>query len=274
MLSERVSIDHYKKITPTSSAIEKLLYSVPAEHQARYHFAGKVINGSVPDSIIDAASGSGWGTVHLAQATKTRRVIGIDFDDDALEESTSYAKDNQRVAFHKADLLNQDHLKGLEPVDWIVSFETLEHFPKEAVPQFLANLKSIHTGNGLLIISSPNGPLFSPYKSQEGKYWYQYHFHEYSADELTDTLESNGWKVVGLFGQRYVDSDVYLKLSQMLYVVRKLGLEAKLPWDHRICRLPSSILNRFASLSSDEVVKELNGNHKQPIYLTALCQPF
>lgn len=272
MLPERVTAERYKLVDPSSSWFKRMLYPIVLDHQARYRHVGKSQNGS-PDIIIDAASGSGWGTHHLAQATAARLVIGLDFDPEAIHEAQVNFS-HARVLFQKADLLKKESLESVRRADVLVSFETLEHFPKELAGQVLENLKSLLYDDAILFISSPNGPLFSPYSLIEGRPWYAYHQHEYEVDELEKFLESSGLVVEQMFGQRFVDADKYLTLASLLYPLRQFALAKDLPWDHRLSRLPLSLLHRFAALTSNEVLQPLgtNGSDRQPLFITAVCR--
>lgn len=270
MLPERISLASYTRVDQIAPHLRNLLFPIVVEHQERYRFAGNLINGTQPNRVIDAASGSGWGTAYLARTTKARQVIGIDFDEQVINESfCNFRAPN--ISFHKANLLDKGSLTGIEPAEWVVSFETVEHFPEEVVNLFLENLKAVISGHGKLIISTPNGPLFSPYQKKEGRPWYPYHYKEYAVDEFVNLLESNGLRIDELYGQRFIEDQPYLRMAQLLYPIRDYANKRGLPWDHRLKRLPFSILQRYASLAAEAKLEQVNGQSKKPLYLTALC---
>lgn len=257
----------YLSLNPRSPRVTTLMRPIVVEHQARYVFAGQVLNGYTK-VIADAASGCGWGANYLAENTQAN-VMGIDFNRQALAEAKRYFT-HPRLDFYQADLLDSEQISRLPRVDSVVSFETLEHFPKESVPQFLANLKRL-CPDGQLIISSPNGPLFSPYFPKEGRPWFPYHYIEYNPSQLAEILQSNGWRVEQMFGQRFVDSDLYFKWAKALYPIRFLLKKTGMSWTDKISRLPFSLLHRLAALCDTEEVREITNQPRQPIFLTALC---
>ena len=269
MLPERVTSDSYKKINPYSSYLLRVLHSTVDEHQQRYIFAAQKLKGA--KSILDIASGCGWGSAYMADITGSN-VIGIDNDEEAITEAqANFSRLN--VRYLQGDILHLCKVVGRSSFAGIVNFETLEHFPQNLGPVILQNLKSALADGGKLYISSPNGPLFSPYADTEGKPRYRYHFKEYNPDELYQLLNSSGFDVKGVYGQRFVDPNLYLKLARIMRPIRDAALQKGLSWDHRQMRLPLTILFRLAALQDDARVKPLDqACNKQPLLLTAICE--
>lgn len=271
MLQERISGRKYDLIHQNPSQLNKLLFPVWDEHLERYKFAGQLIGEAKDTTVLDAASGCGWGTKYLADKTKAKTVIGVDCSDEAVAESRQGAENQENVSFIKADLLDRLAVRSYSGADWIVSFETLEHFSLTDSATFLANLRAAHTGKGKLIVSSPNHPLFSPYATLEGGPWFRAHFHEYSEEELLDQLEKSGWKVMDFYGQRFVDPKQHLEIAKRLYPLKLAGKLLKLPSDHRLSHLPLWLLHRVAaSQSSGKVANFPSG--KKPLCLIAVCE--
>ena len=169
-------------------------------------------------------------------------------------------------------MLKPEVINKNRSADLFVCFETLEHFLPEQAEVLLRNIGMMTAKNGSLAVSSPNRLLFSPYSTTEGKSWYPFHPIEYTSDELITVLEKTGWKIDGIYGQRFVDKDEYLKIARALYFIRKFAHIKHLPPDHVLSRLPFALLQRYAALRSDaEVHKVENEKSLSPIYLTAVC---
>jgi 2-polyprenyl-3-methyl-5-hydroxy-6-metoxy-1,4-benzoquinol methylase len=273
MSRERLTLEDYQKAATPGLLKAKLCHPGVIEHRQRYHFAAEVIASSAITSptIIDAASGCGWGSVFIADSVADSTIVGIDRDKETIAEAMAYKNGRPRVSFWKADLLNADGL-NVTPADWVVSFETLEHFNKDQVAILLANFHRLHNSRGNLLISTPNGPIFSPYTSEEGHPWTKFHCREYSSEELVDTLWQQDWETITLYGQRFINPDFYLLLAKKLYILRQLISKLNLPENHRLNFLPYSILWRFAASKSSGTVSRFVGNKEQPLFLIAECQ--
>lgn len=268
MLPERLTADKYQKINLTSSWFLKVLQATVNEHQERYDFAAQRLQGAT--NILDIASGSGWGSAYLADQTGAS-VLGVGNDQEAiLEAETQFPR--ERVSYLKGNILHLCEAVDVNKFEGVVSFETLEHFPESLGVVILQNLRAVLSDEGKLYISSPNGPLFSPYFVREGKSWYKYHFKEYTPEEMYDLLKKNGFNVEGFYGQRFVDPKLYLALAKIMEPIRRSAIEKNLPWDHRQMRLPLTLLFRLAALQSDAKVKPLEcDSFRKPLLLTAVC---
>lgn len=271
-LMERVPAGSYLWMGDNPNLIKKLIKPNTDEHQERYRFAGYLAQ-SLPrlNTIIDAASGSGWGTHYLARKTSSTKLIGIDIDPQAITEARRFFN-HYKVGYMNADLLKPEQINMDKTADLFVCFETLEHFLPEQAETLLRNINMMTSKNGSLAVSSPNRPLFSPYSTIEGKSWYPFHPKEYTPDELISVLEKTGWRVEGLYGQRFVDKDEYLKIARALYFIRKFAHVKHLSPDHLLSRLPFALLQRYTALKSDAEVHKMEKEEKlSPIYLTAVC---
>lgn len=271
MLPERVTAVRYKRVEQQRGPWGRIRYSTQRDHMARYFFAANLINGKTK-TIIDAASGSGWGTHYLSTATQTERVIGLDYDPEALDEATREFPPNPKVSFQRADLTNAQDVKDIDRADWVVSFETLEHVPYQDSATFLQNLSYLHNGKGGLVISTPNAPLFSPYTEKEGSPWYKHHHKEYNLAQFVEILEQSGWGVNALYGQRFVNKDEYLRVARLTFPFRLLASRLGVSWDHRLYRLPIMFLSAYYCLKSDSQVRAVCLQNKtEPVFLVAVC---
>ena len=141
-----------------------------AEHVTRYKSALPVVAGL---TVLDIASGSGYGTNLLAQAAA--HVYGVDL----RSEAVAYA--NEHFGAPNIEFLVGDAIAIPLPddsVDVVVTFETIEHV--EDFPQFLREIKRVLKPEGIALVSTPNDLEFA-----EGNH---FHVHEFEYDELMEVL--------------------------------------------------------------------------------------
>jgi len=162
---------------------------VRSDHVERYHFACQFVKeGAV---VLDIACGVGYGSSLLAYETPCSRVIGVDIDEEAVYFAKKHFS-HKKVTFLQGDCL--DESLSLEPADCIISFETLEHIPRDI--EFIGRLRQLLKPEGVLIISSPNQEVF-PFS--EGAV--PYHVRHYTSQELRDLLIRSGFDIVAEVSQ-------------------------------------------------------------------------
>src|SRR5690606_6296589 len=121
------------------------------EHFHRYLFAAEYCGGR---AVLDVACGEGYGCAMLAQVAES--VVGVDIDAATIRYAREqYATD--RLRFEPGDAT--DLPLPTASVDVVTSFETIEHFSNHE--GFLAEVVRVLRPGGLLIISSPNRPIYS-----------------------------------------------------------------------------------------------------------------
>ncbi|MEZ5333451.1 MAG: methyltransferase domain-containing protein [Thermoanaerobaculia bacterium] len=145
------------------------------EHVSRYHFAARL---AAERSVLDLASGAGYGSGILAAAS-ARRVVGLDLALDA----TAYARREYRSgpAFLAADCLRLPFRRG--SFDLVVAFEVLEHVSDPAT--LLREAARVVRSDGLVVLSTPERDAYS--ESRQGVP-NPFHVHEFAAGELSDLL--------------------------------------------------------------------------------------
>ena len=147
------------------------------EHWHRYAFARRFVAGK---RVLDVACGEGYGSALLAGVAA--EVVGIDISDAAIAHAgTSYAGHPRLRFVHgsAADLPLPD-----AGVDVVVSFETIEHLPRDVQPRMVAEIARVLTADGLLVLSAPNPVEYS----QARGYHNPFHLHEPSREELDALL--------------------------------------------------------------------------------------
>ena len=155
----------------------------------KYYFVQKYIT---PDSIVlDAACGTGFGSMLLAQ--KAKKVVAIDIDEPSIKRArASFSKDN-------LNFLEADVKKTTFPDDYfdvIVSIETIEHLTEADQALFLQELKRVLKKEGVLIISTPDKEV----ALAQGFCYGDFHEKEFNKEEFLELLKSY-FNKVELFGQ-------------------------------------------------------------------------
>jgi SAM-dependent methyltransferase len=158
---------------------------IQSEHYHRYLFALRFCEGK---AVLDIASGEGYGSHCLGQVA--RSVIGVDVNAAAVDFATrTYRTDHVSFRCGSAQALPIDD----GAVDVAVSFETVEHFTEHEA--FAAELRRVLRPNGLLVISSPNRPVYSAGGHN------QWHLRELDRAELLEFLSAS-FAHVRLLAQR------------------------------------------------------------------------
>jgi 2-polyprenyl-3-methyl-5-hydroxy-6-metoxy-1,4-benzoquinol methylase len=153
------------------------------EHVARYRFAKDFAHGK---RVLDIACGEGYGASSLAKAGATS-VVGIDIADDVCEHARRKYGIDARTGDAQAIPVPD------RSIDLIVSFETIEHV---TVPDaFLRECARVLVPAGILIVSTPNRPVYSGDCTQN-----PFHQIEFSEEEFLDLLRSR-FKAIRLYVQ-------------------------------------------------------------------------
>ncbi|WP_435008487.1 class I SAM-dependent methyltransferase [Tundrisphaera lichenicola] len=153
------------------------------EHVARYRFAKDHVVGK---RVLDIACGEGYGAAGLAMAGASS-VVGVDLSPEACEHARAKYGLDARVGNAQAIPLPD------RSVDLVVSFETIEHV--ENPDQFLRECARVLVPEGVLILSTPNRPVYSG----EGPL-NPFHQSELDEGEFVGLLESR-FRSVRLYSQ-------------------------------------------------------------------------
>jgi len=117
-------------------------------HIARYEFAKDIIRDG--DVCADWACGTGYGSVLLS--SKASLVKAADINGEIIKVVQKRYSDISNVSFETTNLLS---LQYHELFDVVVSFETIEHFKEEDIPQLLTiYIRALKKG-GKVIFSTP-----------------------------------------------------------------------------------------------------------------------
>jgi GT2 family glycosyltransferase/SAM-dependent methyltransferase/glycosyltransferase involved in cell wall biosynthesis len=172
------------------------------EHWHRYLYASAWVAGK---TVLDIASGEGYGSFYLAKTAK--HVVGVDISQEAvLHATTHYLSAN--LEFETGSVTNIP-VKGEKIFDVIVSFETIEHVTTEDQLAFLREVKRLLKPGGVFIVSTPNKKIYS----DDPKYKNEYHIHEFYLEEFK-TFLGNYFSHTEVLGQKIYPASVMWNLDQ------------------------------------------------------------
>ena len=143
------------------------------EHWHRYAFARRYVAGK---RVVDVACGEGYGSALLAGVAAA--VTGIDIDAGAIAHARASYAAIANVRFEEGSAAALPLTDS--SVDVVVSFETIEHLPREDQPRMLAEIARVLGTDGVLVLSAPNPVEYSTARS----YRNPFHLHEPDRAEL------------------------------------------------------------------------------------------
>jgi SAM-dependent methyltransferase len=136
-----------------------------------------------PPVVLEAGSGEGYGVQLLAEAGASR-TIALDYDGLALAHSAlTYPAVAGRAV--RGNLVGFPLAGG--SVDVITAFQVIEHLWSPS--EFLAECARVLVPGGVLAISTPNRPTFSPGLGRQQKPANPFHFREFDAAELFEMVD-------------------------------------------------------------------------------------
>jgi SAM-dependent methyltransferase len=165
-----------ERIMPGLSDVETSKREHPADW-ARYEYAATLVAGK---RVMDCASGAGYGSWTLGRAGATS-VVGVDLSAKAV----AWARQHftlPNVSFRQATP-DRFPLEDGE-VELAVSFETIEHVPEGAAPNFVHELARVLVPRGTLLLSTPLTRGTARLRPEN-----EFHLREYDEDELAALLE-------------------------------------------------------------------------------------
>ena len=158
---------------------------------SRYKFAAKLLSSKKEARVLELGCGEGIGALLLAE--EGHRVVGVDFDEDAI----SYAKkeiekhEHLRVSYFSGDILQMD----LGLFDAAVSLDVIEHIPRDEEEEFVQSIVDHLQDDGFCLIGTPNITAHK-YASEMSK---RGHINLYDSDRLMK-LMGKFFKHCFLFG--------------------------------------------------------------------------
>ena len=146
------------------------------EHLHRYALSRDYVAGK---RVLDIGCGAGYGTDLLAE--QAREAVGVDIDRGAVARATkAYRRPN--LSYQVADCYDLPFADG--EFDAVVANEMIEHIDRQ--DDFLKEARRVLKTGGLLIVSTPNRPIYNRYKSPN-----PFHVAEMDIPEFRHLLEGH-----------------------------------------------------------------------------------
>jgi SAM-dependent methyltransferase len=164
------------------------------EHWHRYCAALPVARGR---RVLDAACGEGYGSWLMSSAAA--EVTGIDIDANAIDHARARYAMQTNLRYVRASCAALPIADA--SVDLIVSFETIEHLEQQAA--MLAEFRRVLAADGVLVISSPNKPVYSGETGVANAF----HVRELTREELASALDAH-FPQQRWYGQRVLAQSV------------------------------------------------------------------
>jgi ubiquinone/menaquinone biosynthesis C-methylase UbiE len=158
------------------------------EHLHRYAVCFDFI---VDKTVLDIASGEGYGSALLAKLAKS--VVGVDISVDTVEYASQAYQNCENLKFMVGSCESIPLPEN--SIDVVVSFETIEHHDQHE--KMMQEIKRVLRPGGILIISSPNRLTYS----DETNYSNPFHVKELYYDELVNLI-GNHFQYSKIYGQR------------------------------------------------------------------------
>jgi SAM-dependent methyltransferase len=153
------------------------------EHVARCRFTKDFAHGK---TVLDIACGKGYGVAALAKVGALS-VVGVDRSADICDHARRKYGIDARPGDAQAIPLSD------RSIDLVVSFETIEHIDNSV--DFLDECVRVLIPEGMLIVSTPNRPIYSSESTKN-----PFHRFEFDEGEFLDLLQAR-FRSVKLYTQ-------------------------------------------------------------------------
>lgn len=164
-----------------------------ARHEAAYRWIASAYAEVLRDAVVvEAGSGEGYGAAILRDAG-ARAVVALEYDEAAAGHAASAYPD---VATTRANLAAMPLADG--SADAVVSLQVVEHLWD--LRGFLRDCARLLRPGGLLVVTTPNRPVFSPGLGRGEKPTNPFHVEELDDEQLHDLLVDAGFADVVVHG--------------------------------------------------------------------------
>ena len=178
---------------------ERTLPGVPGEeywfarHEAAYRWVATTHAARLRDAVVvEAGSGEGYGAA-LLRAAGARVVVALEYDAAAVAHARATYAD---VGTTRANLAAMPLAPG--SADVVVTLQVVEHLWD--LRGFLRDCATVLRPGGLIVVTTPNRPVFSPGLGRGERPTNPFHVEELDAEQLRDLLVGAGLADVELLG--------------------------------------------------------------------------
>lgn len=180
---------------------------------SRYKFAGKMLEGK--KRVLEVGCSYGFKTRMLSQFVD--KVIGVDFDEEAINYANLFCRTEKRE-YICSDILNLEYkdLGGL--FDGAICLDAIEHIEQEKEDIFMRNILKNLDVHSVCIIGTPNITA-SEYQSEMSKIG---HINLYSYDRLRSFMEKYFYHVF-MFSMN--DEVVHTGFGAMAHYIFAVGVD-------------------------------------------------
>lgn len=169
-----------------------------ARHEAAYAWIAATYAEQLRDAVVvEAGSGEGYGAALLRDAG-ARIVIALEYDEAAVAHARAAYP---HVATARANLASMPVVDG--GADVAVTLQVIEHLWD--LRGFLGDCARLLRPGGLLVVTTPNRPVFSPGLARGEKPTNPFHVEELDAEQLHDLLAAAGFADVEVHGLHHGD---------------------------------------------------------------------
>lgn len=174
------------------------------EHLERYHQVKKWADELGMDqkdlTIVDFASGQGYGCEILKESFSQAQVIGLEIDEKSLRKARKRHSRGQQIQFLKADVTKAPLAN--ESADIVTAFEILEHLPKTKQLTMIKEAKRVLKKSGFIFLSTPYP--YSVRKTEQSRAGNPYHLYEPTQKEIENLFAQADLRLVRELGQGFV----------------------------------------------------------------------
>ena len=132
-------------------------------HNNKLVVIGQLLDLYKPKTVLDLGTGS--GNLELTFAKKMEKIVGIDYNDEALAflESELKKRGINNVKLINQNILDLTKITELGKFDMIFIIDVLEHLETSSVDNLIANFKKLLNHNGKIVVITPNYGGFWPF---------------------------------------------------------------------------------------------------------------
>lgn len=207
-----MNIYNKTQLTPEKTFERHVFHRDQFAHYLRWSFFLRTIEHGPEVTVVDAGCGSGQLFELLYRNMKRCKYIGLDVRGQTIKQcNEKYKETGYHPVFIEHDLTKPFPVQG--HVDYVISFEVLEHVHPTNAMVYLKNMYNIMGNSSILLLSTPNyDPIVGAAKNhiQDGVVC------EFTHEQTKKMLEETGFEILNRYGTFASKKDIYKKLSPEL----------------------------------------------------------